>query len=224
MTNAKLGIITIGQSPRVDLTEDMFNVLSKNIEVIEVGVLDPYTLKEVNEIFKPIEGKPRLVSRMRDGRQVILDEDKIIKELQRVIFNIERDVDIILVLCTGKFPKMYSSKTLIIPKPLIKSVVDVLRDGQKIGIVVPDISQSDDIKSWWESVGIESEICVYSPYLDDDKVNNIKFKDKTIEYIVLDCMGYDEEVKSEIVKKTGKKVILPRTFLARVLNEILVIN
>lgn len=222
--NAKLGIITIGQSPRVDLTGDMLNILRKDIEVIERGVLDSYTLKEVNEYFKPIEGEPRLVSRMRDGNQVILDEDKIIKELQNVIYELEKEVDMILLLCTGKFPKLCSKKTLVIPKPIVKSVVDVLRDGKKIGVVIPDISQKDDIKLWWKSAGIDIEIFVCSPYNPNNTFDHIAFKDDSIECIVLDCMGYTQEIKSKIIGKTGKKVILPRTLLARIINEILYIN
>ncbi|WP_432403740.1 AroM family protein [Wukongibacter sp. M2B1] len=221
--NAKLGIITIGQSPRVDLTGDMLNILRKDIEVIERGVLDSFTLKEVNEYFRPIEGEARLVSRMRDGNQVILDEGKIIKELQTVIYELEKEVDMILLLCTGKFPKLYSKKTLIMPKPIVKSVIDVLRDGKKIGVVIPDISQKEDIELWWKSVEIDVEIFAYSPYTSNCPIDNIVFKDDSIEHIVLDCMGYTQEIKSKIIEKTGKKVILPRTLLARIINEILYI-
>ena len=221
MEKSKLGIITIGQSPRTDLTYDMLEILREDIEVIESGVLDRYTLDEVKEKFKPVEGEPRLVSRMRDGTQVILNEDKIIEELQNSIYELENKVDVILLLCTGKFPKFISKKSLIEPKPLLKSVVDALRNEKKIGIVVPDYSQAKDIKKWWKSQGVDSEVLVFSPYLKSNGLNELLFKDENIEYVIMDCMGYSEKMKFDLIKRTGKKVILPRTFLARVINEIM---
>ena len=221
MKKAKLGIITVGQSPRIDLTDDMLNILRDDIEVVESGVLDSYNLNEVKEKFTPIDGKPRLVSRMRDGTQVILNEEKIVEELQGVIYDLENKVDVILLLCTGKFPKFRSKKSLIEPKPLIRSVVDALRNEKKIGIVVPDSSQADDIRNWGQSCGIDSEVVVFSPYIKGRDLDNMSFEDEDIEYVIMDCMGYNEKMKFDLIEKTGKKVILPRTFLARVINEIM---
>ena len=38
--------------------------------------------------------------------------------------------------------------------------------------------------------------------------------------IVLDCIGYTQEMKRMFAEKTGKKVVLPRTLLARVVSEL----
>ena len=38
--------------------------------------------------------------------------------------------------------------------------------------------------------------------------------------IVLDCIGYTQEMKKMFAEKTGKKVVLPRTLLARVVSEL----
>ncbi len=217
----KLGIITIGQSPRVDLTADMFKVLSKDIEVVEKGLLDEYTLNEVEHLFAPQSGDHILVSRMRDGTQVRLSESQIFNRLQGAILALEKEVDVILLLCTGALPKVQSSKPLIMPKPLIKSVVDALRDDHKIGLVIPDAAQRNMIEEWWQSQGIESEICIFSPYDVSEDILNISFRETEIEYVVMDCMGYSEDIKNRISKQTGKKVILPRTLLARIINEIM---
>ena len=37
--------------------------------------------------------------------------------------------------------------------------------------------------------------------------------------VILDCMGYTQEMKNEVCRITGKPVILPRTLLARVVRE-----
>ena len=57
----KIGAVTIGQSPRVDITADILPLLSSNIELIEAGAMDNYTLEEINEKFAPEEGDTVLV-------------------------------------------------------------------------------------------------------------------------------------------------------------------
>lgn len=221
MNKKKLGIITIGQSPRTDLTCDILKVLNDNISIVEIGVLDNYSLEEVQKEFAVKHNTPRLVTRMRDGTQVIIDEEKIIKELDKLILEFEQKVDLVLLLCTGKFPEFKSNKTLIIPKPIVYSLVRVISKGKKIGVVIPDISQKEYITKWWNDANVNIETCVCSPYRNDNAIDNINFVDKKIEYIVLDCMGYSIKMKDKIEKITGKHVILPRTLLASVINELI---
>ena len=45
-------------------------------------------------------------------------------------------------------------------------------------------------------------------------------KDMDGDLIVLDCIGYTQEMKRMFAEKTGKKVVLPRTLLARVVSEL----
>ncbi|QZY56626.1 AroM family protein [Crassaminicella profunda] len=218
----KLGIITIGQSPRIDLTQDIREILNKNITVIELGVLDKYTYEEVIERFSSNDKEDILVSRMRDGKQIVLREEKVINELQNCIDEIEKKVDMVLLLCTGKFPKFNHKKPLIIPQNLLHSIVSKLESNNKIGAIIPDIGQIEQNKRWWSTVNMNLEIEVASPYKEIENIQKVatRFKDKPINYIVLDCMGYSVEMKKLVSKESGKKVILPRTLIARVINEL----
>ena len=47
-----------------------------------------------------------------------------------------------------------------------------------------------------------------------------KQQKKLADLIVLDCIGYTQEMKKMFAEKTGKKVVLPRTLLARVVSEL----
>ena len=71
------------------------------------------------------------------------------------------------------------------------------------------------------------EYCVdsYSSY--DNYVTSYKeskaaeeIKNSEADLIVLDCIGYTQEMKKMFAEKTGKKVVLPRTLLARVVSEL----
>ena len=220
---SRLGIITIGQSPRIDLTEDLTTILSKKITIVERGVLDNFTYEEVIDGFKPSKKESILVSRMKDGRQVILSEKKITESMQNCIIELEKDVDIILILCTGRFPKYKHDKPLLIPQEILHSVVSKLSNGKEIGVIVPKDEQINAIRNWWQESGVKVQIKSASPYEDTEDIEIVSkhFKDKDIEYIVLDCMGYSQGMKAIVRTYSEKMVILPRTLIARIINELI---
>ena len=47
-----------------------------------------------------------------------------------------------------------------------------------------------------------------------------EIKDMDADLVVLDCIGFTQEMKDMFAKETGKLVVLPRTLLARVISEL----
>ena len=85
-----IGLITIGQSPRIDVTEDIGAFFSEEVTVLEAGALDHITEAELQDM-RPEGNETALVSRMRDGRQVIFAEKHILRLLhncapRRILF------------------------------------------------------------------------------------------------------------------------------------------
>ena len=108
----KIGAITIGQAPRTDVMEDLDDILRGDVELIQAGALDLLTLEEV-ETLRPDGTGNTLVSRMRDGTGVMLQEQKILPLLQQRIHDLEEQgVSAILIMCTGEFPETFVSRAL----------------------------------------------------------------------------------------------------------------
>ncbi|SKC70286.1 AroM family protein [Maledivibacter halophilus] len=219
----KLGIITIGQSPRNDLIPDIENILNKEILLKQCGALDEYKYEEVLEKFSPQKGDSVLVTRMRDGRQVRIGEKYIINLLQKCIDKLEIEgIETILLLCTGKFPKFKHNSLLIKPHELLHTTVSKLAAGEKIGVILPHEDQITQAIEWWKNGESEISIEIASPYGDVENVKKAaqKLIDKDVKFIFMDCMGYTGEMKELVKGITGKYVILPRTLIARMINEI----
>ncbi len=218
----KIGFITIGQSPRKDMTDDIFPLLSSAYEVSEIGALDDYSLKDVNEKFAPQEGDSVLVTKMRSGNQVLIAEKHILTMLQSAINKLEEEGnEIIVFLCTGKFPKFDHKGLVITPQDMLQDIAkNILGDG-KLGLIIPDESQSGQIREWWGNIDLELEVA--SPYLGIENIEKASenLKNKNVDLVFMDCMGYTTAMKDIVKNITGKKVILPRTLLARVLNELI---
>jgi protein AroM len=102
----KLGLLTIGQAPRVDFVPEIKTVLGEDVEIIEKGALDGLTLKEV-EAFYPGENDEVLVTRMADGTEVKVAEREIFPRLKNQVKNLELEgINTIFLACTGEFPPL----------------------------------------------------------------------------------------------------------------------
>lgn len=46
----KIGAVTIGQSPRVDVTKDIMGIFGSSVELIQAGGLDGLTKEEIKAL------------------------------------------------------------------------------------------------------------------------------------------------------------------------------
>lgn len=224
---AKIGAITVGQSPRDDLVPEMLPVLGSSIELIQMGGLDGLTREEI-ETFIPEEGDHVLVSRLRDGSSVTFGESYILPRLQDCIRQLEAEgVSLILFLCTGEFPENFqSSVPLIFPNRILTACVPALTPHCRLGVLTPSAEQIRQMTEKWSSLVDSVHVIPVSPYDGLDAVLKAvlkaarEFPADSLDLIVMDCIGYTVEMKEKVRELTGTPVILPRTLLAHILCEI----
>ena len=222
-TKRVLGAITIGQTPRVDITKDILPLMPENTVLREYGALDDYTLEQIETDFAPQPGDEVLVSRMRDGRQAHFAERFVTPLVQQKIDQAEREgADAVILFCTGVFPRFRHSKIFIEPQPLFHSIVEKLSDGQKIGVLVPMPDQVEQAYTFWGKSGVHILAAHASPYLEMEQIRRTAevFRDQGLAFICADCMGFSMEMKKMIEEVTGLRVILPRTLVMRIAGEL----
>ncbi len=221
----KIGAITVGQSPRTDLMPDMEKILMDSIEVIQMGGLDGLTKEEI-ETFTPQGPEDHvLVSRLRDGRSVTFGESHVLPRMQECIYKLEaQGVSLILFLCTGEFPDDFeSSVPLIFPNNILTAIVPATMPGCRLAVFTPAEEQTAQVTEKWLRASAGSvTIIPVSPYDGMEPV--LKAAESIcpdeVDMIVMDCIGYTVEMKEKIHAMTGKPVVLPRTLVARVINEL----
>lgn len=219
----KIGVVTIGQSPRDDMIPDIETVLSGNISIIQSGALDEFTYEEVISRFSPQKGDDILITRMRDGRQVKIAEQLILPLLQSCIHKLEaQGAEAVLMVCSGKFPAFRHKTLLLKPQELLHAVTSKIADGSTVGLIIPDKDQIDQITHWWNNNGVNVDVEVASPYQAFKGVEDAarRLRTKQVSVIFMDCMGYTIQMKQKVREITGKPVLLPRTLAAAVINEL----
>lgn len=220
----KVGALTIGQSPRVDIIPEIQSVLGASIEIVERGVLDGLELEAVKKM-SPRANDHTLVTRMRDGIEVKVTKAHLMERMQHCISEFQTEpVEMIMLLCTGEFPAISSKKILVRPDRIIRHVVQALLNEGRLGLVVPSPDQIHQLKEKWEKIAHQVVAKSVSPYTGtDEEMTDIakKLASEDVDLVVLDCMGFNTKTRSLFKAITQKPVLLPRTVMARIVLEMI---
>ncbi|MHA1617186.1 MAG: AroM family protein [Candidatus Njordarchaeales archaeon] len=214
----KVCFITIGQSPRDDVLLEIYPLLA-GIDIRQRGVLDNMTEEEIMKKLLPM-GSDVLVSKLRNGKEVRLDREKVIARLKDLIRECEKENDVLVLLCTDEFPELASTKFFLRPYYLMRGLVTSFEGIEKIGVLVPLREQIDMAVEKWSGIG-EVVAEAFSPYSGKkENLLSIANKFKDVDLIILDCIGYKLTHKKVLRNRSGKPVILPKTLLARTIREV----
>lgn len=216
--------ITVGQSPRTDMTCDLIPKLALNLELVEYGALDGLTLTDIERDLAPEPGEEVLVSRMRDGQQATFSGDKVVPLVQAKVDEAERDgCRAVIVLCTGSFPELRHNVPLVFPQPLLHSCARALAGGRRIAVMVPESSQAEQARERWSASGVDIDVVSASPYKGIDGVmaaaRTLRGHDDA--FLCLDCMGFTVAMRDAARRESGLDVLLPRTLVASVVSELM---
>jgi len=216
----KIGMVTVGQSPRNDVISEIRGILGR-LEIVERGCLDELTREQI-ESLRPKEREPFLITLLRDGSSVQISREKATSLLQQHIKELEnKDVTLIILLCTGEFPNFKSKKLIVKPGKLIQKIVQgMLTKEKKLGVIIPSSEQIEQAKKKW--IDLNAIVAVASPYQNLEKIEEAAktLQAKNVDLTVLDCIGYTRQMKQKVKEITGRPVILARTILARVSREL----
>jgi protein AroM len=193
------------------------------INYMECGALDGLTLTQIQELA-PQSDDYLLVTRMRDGSSVTLAKKHIIPRLRECIRRVEAEnVEVIIMLCTGIFPDLRTTKLMIKPDRLLEETVKAILETGTIGVITPLQDQICQTCTKWERLGLHVVVDHALPYSTDDQITAAaqRLANAEIDLIVLDCIGFTTTMKRIVRQVTQKPVLLPRTLLARTILELL---
>ena len=218
----KIGMLTIGQTPRVDLLPTLVEILGDEHEIIEAGALDGLSLEDV----KGIEILPDdyiLVSRMRDGTEVKITKRFVIPRVQEKITELEeKGVRLTVIMCTGAFPQYESEGLVVTPQEILKGVLNGSLKKGKLGVVYPTEEQMPGAQSNFGSDDVETYADVTSPYEGSEGLEALakRLSAQNLDLILLNCFGFRSDLKKYIAERTGVPTIQSNAVVARVLKEL----
>lgn len=201
-----LGLVTIGQSPRVDVLHDLAPLLAGRAWT-EHGALDALDVAGVAALA-PRPGEAPLVSRMRDGASVRLSHAAIVPLLEQAVAACVADgAAAILVMCSGHLPHLRAEVPVHPAEPLAHAVLETSLGSGLLGIISPHDDQIDDAtRRWSGALGAPAIGAAADPYaapFDEIVAAGERLAREGAEAIVLDCFGYGRDAAEAIQASTG---------------------
>lgn len=196
--------ITIGESPRDDVVPELINIIGKNFQYHQIGLienLDP-------EVYAPTDRDDLLVSKKKDGTIAYISHKWVRKRLSEMKFD-----ETTVLLCTAKF----DDNRLILPYKVIDSFFRAMPKIHTATVIVPDKDQCDGTKKRWAEIAQKVDCLAFSPYIETE----MDFDLTGQQLVYLDCIGFTLEHEELFKKYTEGIVISARKILGNYLRTLL---
>lgn len=219
----KLGLVTIGQSPREDIWREVVPHVGAAVDVVEAGALDGMTATEI-EGLAPQGDESLLVTRLTDGRQAVIGETAIVPYLEQAVARLESaGVYLTLILCTGSFPRVRHRRPLLAAGPLLTSGVAAVTTSLRVGILCPDHHQTQAMEEKWQQAGVRPiGVWAASPYGESEAtLEQLATDIKGVDVLVLDCMGYTSSMAAAVARGARVPALLARHVVGRLAGLLL---
>lgn len=236
----RLGMITIGQAPRVDVVPEMAELLGPAVEIVERGALDSLTRSEI-EALTPGPDDEILVTRLVDGGSVFVGKRQITPRVQWKIEELEAEgVAMSVLLCTGTFHGLRASRPLVEPDKILLGVLRGLSFKGRLGVLAPSARHVPQTEARWLSYGFDPVVAPLSPYDPAERLTVTgatspggahleavvaaaagALKAAGTGLVLLDCIGFRRQTRHELQAALGVPVIVANLLVARVVAELL---
>lgn len=200
----------------------LLGLVATPIESHEFGVLDEMDDAAIDALG-PVGDEPRLVSRLRTGREVVMRHAAVEPRLCKLLSQLdERGFELIVLLCTGRFPAWGLRTLLIEPRHVVDHFAEGLATGAgSVGTLLPDPKQAEN----FGPVGaLPTRFAAASPYLPDPDGAVLRAAARILAdtgLIVMHCIGYTEEMRHAAAQASGRPVLVARRLVATAIDLLL---
>ncbi len=221
----RLGIATIGTSPRDDVVPYLRPHLPAGTDIIEVGALDGRTTAEIAELDDE-SAELRLVTRGPDGTSPVLSHQKLMPVMQRLVTQLEdQGCSLILILCGADWTGLKANVPIINPGRLFPNVVQAVAKGLRLGIIKPDAGQVESAIKQYTAMGLEPVVTSASPYvpnrLEQARRAAELLASENVDMVWMTCVGMGEAMREEVKRVVGKPTILAQSLLGKAVGELM---
>lgn len=217
----KLGLLTLGQSPREDVTPTLRSIIGSSVQIIERGGLDGLSGSGLNTVMAK-EGEAQIETRLLSGAAIALSRAALLPRLIAAGEQLSRECDTILLLCSGEFSALADAcPALIQPIHILRGAIHAVARNRLLGIIGPE-SDLNEAPSQWAPYAANVLCSPASPYEPIEVAVNAgrDLVELGAEVIFMDDMGFSEKHRTAVSHAIHCPVLCAATLTARALCEI----
>jgi len=187
--------IFIGQSPREDLVEELAALLPEDVELRQIGALDPVEPEQIPPL--PGDAGYPLATRLEDSSPITVDEAWVAPYVQGAVDRAHREgAELAVLFCAAPFATVRSTLPLIRPFEVARAHLERL-GARRLLVVVPFEDQVRPVRAKWEATGAEVEMLVARLAEGVEPVMEAAASSR-VDAVVLDFVGHPPDVVIEL--------------------------
>ncbi|MFN8059323.1 MAG: AroM family protein [Vicinamibacterales bacterium] len=217
----RVGILTIGQSPRTDVVPVLREAFGAHVPLVEAGALDGLTRDDLEARPDRLDGE-RLVTRLADGTEIHVGASFVHPLVESALHSLATRADVVLMLCTGTFPAFRCARPVLYPSRVLAGLVSAIQPTH-LGVMTPDVAQLAHQEARWRSVVPRTTVVAASPYGSEAAVRAAagRLSSAGADLVVLDCIGFGQAMRDVVGDMTPAPILVASRCLARVASELL---
>lgn len=214
-----VGVVTIGQSPRADIAA-VLDAHLNGTPLVQAGALDDLAPDAIRALA-PAAGDAPLISRLRDGTEVVVGKHALMPHLTGAIAAVSPGARVVAVLCSGSFPDLASTTCpIVLPEEALHTHLAVRLGGAgRLGVLAPLAAQAETAPGKWGDLAERVDATHASPYGPDDAVVEAahRLNATAPDVVLLDCMGFVERHRQLVAGVVDAPVVSPSSVLGETL-------
>ena len=221
----KVGLITVGQSPRNDVVPEMREIIGTDVQIVEAGALDGLTRDQLVAL-EPEGDDEIIVTRLADGSSVFVGKTRMIPRIEAKIAALEdQGTTLNVLLCTGEFPRLRARRTFLEPQQLLLGLLRATVFPGRLGVLTPSERHVPQTTARWRACGFDVHVAPLSPYEENDPAAVRRAAEAlragNAGLVVMDCIGFRRKTRDEIAQLVGAPTLVANLLVARVAAELL---
>lgn len=212
--------LSVGQSPRADIIDDMLGNLDLSIEAQEIGALDGLPPAELDEL-KVRPGETSIVTKLADGSTIVISKPRIAERMAGIAAAFQpNQFDLVVILSTGLFRDFESiCPTVNAQRAMESTVISLAAHGSAVGLIQPLKQQIDELSI--PALAPYKITASYAAEGDKRSLAGALVDLADAEIIVLNSVSFTEADRQTVAKASGKPVVLARRIVASAIRLLL---
>ncbi|MCX8995824.1 AroM family protein [Rhizobiaceae bacterium BDR2-2] len=212
--------VSVGQSPRRDLIDEMLKNLDVPIEALEIGALDGLSAQHIDALrVRP--GETSIISRLADGSDIVLSKPRIGERMAEIVAAFSpKQYDLVVMLSTGLFRDFESTCPTVNAQRAIESaIISLAAHGAVVGLIQPLEQQIHELDI--PALSPYRVLAAYGREGDRSLLARALMDLSGSEIIVLNSVSFTEADRETVARASGKPVVLARRIVASAIRLLL---
>jgi len=134
--------------------------------------------------------------------------------------------EFLVIVCGADWSAIRSDVLVVNPGRVFPAIVSALATGRRLGVIKPSGGQIEAATRQFAERGVEAVVTAASPYTGEQRLEDVRraaerLKAAGVSLVWMTCVGMDEPMRDVVSAVVGVPVLLARSVLARVIDELL---